>query len=280
MVTFEPSGLAALDATPAIALEDGPPDRGPAAGMQVSVVSAHLYRRSCDMLGCERSSGRSPTIAPSSPKLLGRITTVPDPYLSFRPRATQQRTIDTLIGISKGMIADGVVTQGEAEALLSWLVVNQKTVAANPVTDGLVERVKEMLVDDILDADESSELHDLLTQISGGIEGAGELFKPTTLPLDQPPPPVVFGDRSFLFTGTFIFGNRRACETTVREKGGAIEKSVNLSLDYLVIGSYVTDSWKHQSFGNKIIKAMEYRDSNNPSLAIVSEDHWTAEGGF
>ena len=205
---------------------------------------------------------------------------MPDHYLKFRPSATQQRTIDTLIGISKGMIADGVVNQCEAEALLSWLDVNQMTVAANPVTGGLVERVKEMLADDILDADESSELHDLLVQISGGIEGAGELFKPTTLPLDRPPPPVVFGDRSFLFTGTFIFGNRRACETAVREKGGVIEKTVTRRLDYLVIGSYVTDSWKHQSFGNKIEKAMECRDSNNPSLAIISEDHWTADGGF
>ena len=205
---------------------------------------------------------------------------MPDPNLKFRPSATQHRIIDTLIGISKGMIADGVVNQSEAEALLSWLAVNQKTVAANPVTDGLLERVKEMLADDILEADESSELHDLLTQISGGIEGAGELFKPTTLPLDHPPPPVVFDGQSFLFTGTFIFGNRRACETAVREKGGVVEKSVNLRLDYLVIGSYVTDSWKHQSFGNKIEQAMEYRDSNNPSLAIISEDHWTAEGGF
>ena len=47
-----------------------------------------------------------------------------------------------------------------------------------------------------------------------------------------------------------------------------------------MIGSYVTDSWKHQSFGNKIEKAVGYRDSNNPNLAIVSEDHWTSEGGF
>ena len=149
---------------------------------------------------------------------------MPDKYLKYRPSATQHRTIDTLIGISKGMIADGVVNQGEAEALLSWLAVNQTTVAANPVTDGLVERVKEMLADDILDADESSELHDLLVQLSGGMEDAGELFKPTTLPLNHPPPPVVFDDRSFLFTGTFTFGNRRACETAVREKGGVIEK--------------------------------------------------------
>jgi len=41
----------------------------------------------------------------------------------------------------------------------------------------------------------------------------------------------------------------------------------------LVIGVYATESWKHSSFGNKILKTSEWRDAGLP-IAIVSEKHW------
>jgi hypothetical protein len=41
----------------------------------------------------------------------------------------------------------------------------------------------------------------------------------------------------------------------------------------LVIGVYATESWKHSSFGNKILEASEWRDAGLP-IAIVSEKHW------
>ena len=49
-------------------------------------------------------------------------------------------------------------------------------------------------------------------------------------------------------------------------------------LDYLVLGSYVTPSWIHESFGRKIEKAMEWRDVRGMSLAIVSEEQWLTDG--
>ncbi len=63
--------------------------------------------------------------------------------------------MDTLIGLSKGILADGVVSQREAETLLSWLEVNQATLGDNPVTDGLLARIHEMLWDDVLDEEEA-----------------------------------------------------------------------------------------------------------------------------
>lgn len=46
--------------------------------------------------------------------------------------------------------------------------------------------------------------------------------------------------------------------------GGIVAGSVNKRFNYLVISPYVTDSWAHESFGRKIEKAMEYRDSGIP----------------
>ena len=189
-----------------------------------------------------------------------------DPNMKYNIRAVHQRTIDTLIGISKGVISDGVVNQKEAEHLLSWLLVNEKTVAANPVTAQLSERIEELL--------------ELLTALSGGISELGEEHRSATLPLDNPLPPVIFEDRTFLFTGTCIYGNRKSCQSAVVERAGRVASNVTLSLDFLVIGNYVTSSWKHQSFGGKIEKAMQYRDSGKSALAIISEDHWMKAAGL
>ncbi|WP_235982964.1 hypothetical protein [Sphingomonas albertensis] len=43
--------------------------------------------------------------------------------------------------------------------------------------------------------------------------------------------------------------------------------------DVLVIGLYATESWKHSSFGNKILKAADMRAEGVP-ITIVSEEHW------
>ena len=85
-------------------------------------------------------------------------------------------------------------------------------------------------------------------------------------------------DRTFLFTGTCVFGTRRECQEQVELLGGVNARGVTKSLDYLVLGTYVTDSWVHESFGRKIEKAVEYRDSGVP-IVIMSEEQWLEAGG-
>lgn len=199
---------------------------------------------------------------------------VDDPYTRYRQDDLRGRTIDTLIGIGKGIIADGHVNQSEAESLLTFLRENDEAYLDHPMTNGLLDRVTEMLQDGVLDNEESQELHDLLAKISGGISRWGELSKPATLPLDDPAPALVFEGRSFLFTGTFMYGARTACHRITQAQGGTVHKAVTRRLDYLVIGSYATVAWKHQSFGTKIEKAMDYRDGGKSGLAIIAEEHW------
>ena len=57
------------------------------------------------------------------------------------------------------------------------------------------------------------------------------------------------------------------------EKLGAEAGSLTQKTNVLVVGIYATDSWKHSSFGNKIMKACEWRDGGLP-IRIVSELHW------
>ena len=184
------------------------------------------------------------------------------------------RQVDTLVGLAKGIVLDGIVDQREAEFLRDWLVANH-AVLDNPVIEILMHRVSAMLEDDVLDADEASELLATLRAFTGEAPTAtGELLRSSTLPCDEPPPSVAVKGHVFCFTGTCATGTRRDCQNIVRNLGGEVANSVTRKLDYLVLGAYVTDSWVHESFGRKIEKAVEYRDVKGTGLAIVSEGHW------
>ena len=192
-----------------------------------------------------------------------------DIFNRFNRKNIDDRQIDTLIGLSKGLTADGVISQGEAEFLLSWLIQN-RAASQNPIIGNLLSKVSTILADGILDADEASDLLQTLRGITGEQSEIGELAKPTTLPVNHPLKPITFPARSFLFTGTFAYGTRRQCHEAVESLGGIIANSVTKSLNYLVIGSYVTDSWAHETFGRKIQKAVEYQIQGVP-LIIVTE---------
>lgn len=199
-----------------------------------------------------------------------------DIFTRFNRNNIQDRQIDTLIGLSKGLIADGKLVQTEAEFLMNWLIQN-KQASDNPIILNLLEKVSSMLEDGVLDPDESNELLKILSMISGENSEIGELAKTTSLPIDNPLPSLSFENKTFLFTGTCAFGTRKQCQLATEKLGGINAKNVTKNLNYLVLGTYVTDSWAHETFGRKIEKAMEYRNSGIP-LMIITEEHWANEG--
>lgn len=199
-------------------------------------------------------------------------------FTRFNKKNIEDRQIDTLIGLSKGLVADGSVNQSEAEFLLTWIIQNRHN-SENPIIENLLQKVTVMLEDGVLDSDESEELRNILNAISGNRSEIGELAKTTSLPINKPFPEIQFEGSSFLFTGTCAFGTRKECQAAIENIGAINAKSVTKTLNYLVLGTYVTDSWAHETFGRKIEKAMEYRDSGLP-LLIITEEHWANEAGI
>jgi NAD-dependent DNA ligase len=189
----------------------------------------------------------------------------------FNRAHTDDRLINELIGISRGILADGAVDQGEAEFLQKWLENNQP-VSQNLVIANLLLRVDKMLADDVLDSDESKELLDTLHQFTGGDVEIGELLKSTTLPFNDPLPDITIHDNRFCFTGTFAFGSRKECESVVDARGGSYG-GLAVKTDYLVIGVYATDRWVDSSYGRNIKRAVEFREAGYP-ISIVGEEHW------
>lgn len=181
------------------------------------------------------------------------------------------RQIDELIGFCRGVIADGAINQGEVEFLQKWLAANA-AISDQPVIRTLYNRITDILADGVANKDECDDLLGTLHDFARGDIELGEVLKSTSLPLCQPAPALRFAGQRYCFTGTFLFGKRKQCEDIVAEHG-ALSGSLARTTNVLVIGLYATESWKHSSFGNKILQAVEWRDQSHP-ISIVSEKHW------
>lgn len=185
----------------------------------------------------------------------------------------QSRQVDELIGLARALIADGAINGAEVNYLEKWLVTNL-AVSHQPLIATLYQRVREIFADGIVDSEECADLFATLASFTAEGTELGEAGKSTSLPLCDPAPALRFDGTTYCFTGTFSFGQRRHCEQAT-EARGATCTSLTKKTDFLVIGSYATESWRHSSFGNKIIRAAEMRAAGVP-IAIIAEDHWAA----
>ena len=193
----------------------------------------------------------------------------------FNTARLNDRKVDELLGICKGIECDGVVTQGEAEFLKEWMVANREIADRWP-TNMLFSRIMEMLEDRMLDEDEQLELLETLHHITGrDPTKPGQAHAPTSLPLCAPPPLISMPGMLFCFTGKFVTGSRKQIEAMVVTRGAKIKSNPTQDTDYLVIGSVGSTDWIHSTHGRKIEKAVELKAQGFP-IAIVSEEHWQA----
>jgi NAD-dependent DNA ligase len=181
------------------------------------------------------------------------------------------RQIDELIGLARGLCADGVINQAEVEFLEKWLAANIH-LTGQPLVRVLYDRVRSILADGKVSSDEHKDLWDCLDSLGTCDFELGEVLKSSSLPLCDPAPDLEFAGKRYTFTGTFEFGQRKFCEREVALRG-AEAGSLTRQTNFLVIGAYATESWKHSSMGNKILQACEMREEGLP-IAIVAEEHW------
>lgn len=194
----------------------------------------------------------------------------------FHAARMDRRSADALSGLAAGITADGVVSLEEARFLQRWLEANMAHLD-DPVVNLLYQRLDLMLRDGDLSADEAADLLGILHRF-GGVELARAsesktYAAPNDLPFNDPAPDLVWGGHTFVFTGIMAFGPRKDCQKLVEDRGGLIGDSVGRKTDFLIVGSIGNEQWRHSSYGLKIMKAVELRESGCP-VAILGEDHW------
>lgn len=185
-----------------------------------------------------------------------------------------KRDIDQLLGICEFALLDGHIDRSEAESILTWLQNHRACLDTWPA-NVLFDRLRSTLSGGHLDDNEQRELLAMVMSIAKPRTTDGAI-SPSTLPIDAPAPDIVFENRSFCFTGVFDFGNRVECQEAIIELGGLAAARITKKLHYLVIGNIGSEVWRHTSFGQKIAKAVNYREAGIP-LVIVTEDHWAAQ---
>lgn len=197
----------------------------------------------------------------------------PAPWFNSTRRI--ERDLSEMLGLAKGVLFDGAVTDEEARRLLDWTEDHADIISAWPGRV-LHQRLRSIFSDGRVTEEERSDLAELLQLLGGHDAGmVGGITTSTELPLDDPPPLVEIPDRVFVLTGRFAYGPRRVCEESLRAIGGWPEPNVTLHTDYVVIGTFASRDWIQTPFGRKIEKAVEYREQHGRP-AIIAEDHWAA----
>ena len=118
--------------------------------------------------------------------------------------------------------APTIDTLQEVEYLAAWLEQHPEPTAEWPAKV-LIERIGRVMADGKMDADEEGDLLKLLLQfVNGALHDEAAPMESNALPLDDPPPPVVFRRQSFCLTGRFACGTRREVENTIKELRGNV----------------------------------------------------------
>ena len=179
-----------------------------------------------------------------------------------------------MVGLVRGVIADGKVTEDEAHRLSEWTRANPEVATRYPA-NLLSRRLERIFLDGKVDGRERDRLSAMLAQLAenpSGLGGGAPLA--TDLPLTVPPPDVVFGGQTFVFGGEMAYGPLHACEREVVERGGVCEHAVNRRTDYVVIGALAATDWAQGAFGGLIDEVVSYRSRGVP-IAVITEEHWT-----
>jgi len=178
-----------------------------------------------------------------------------------------------LEGLCKGLISDYHINDDEIR-YLNWFLTSNAALKNNYPGKHLYSVVKDILSDGVITNEERDLLLKELISLTGSdiSEGVVDGYS-TTSPID-----VVsyldFAGKKVCLTGKFLCGTRGQCEADITKAGGIIVDTVTQALDVLVIGAMSSKDWKFQSFGRKIEKAIELRDSKGFPLTIISEEQW------
>ena len=186
------------------------------------------------------------------------------------------RDASELLGIAKGVLADGDINDTEATFFAQYVAAHPE-IDGDPVLRLLAQRVRHIFADGRIDEEERRELKGLLEDLVGGKASLTLGYDAATeLPLDKPAPLMCYGrDEVYVFTGRFAYGTRRQCQQEVLDRQSEVEDNVTRRTTFVVIGSFGSRDWTTSSYGTKIRRAVELREGGF-AIRLVSEDHWAS----
>lgn len=175
----------------------------------------------------------------------------------------ETKSLQVLQGYLLGITADGVLTDDEVTGLKSWMDDNN-SLAGNYPFDVVMKSLDKVLEDGVITQDERDYLL--------------ALYKKFTAPVENAEHEIICSLEGVhcCVTGEFEFGERKAVEQYISERGGICDKCVKKATNYVIVGSKGSDAWKHGNYGGKVKKAMELKE-NGININIISEEDFFKE---
>lgn len=167
------------------------------------------------------------------------------PPAPFNAGLRLDRAVHEMLGMVKGILADGVVTEVETFALRSWLSANSDLAGDWPISV-LADRLNGIFTDFRVSEVERLDLARLLQRMVGdgyGVAAGANLS--TKLPIDDPPPPLTFPGKTYVLTGHFAYAPRRTCEQEIVKLGGTCHATITRKTDVLVLGTFASRLGAH-----------------------------------
>lgn len=182
--------------------------------------------------------------------------------------------LNEFLGLISGIVADDQINADEFAYLIEWINQHADLIDDATVKSVVVKMIEFSELEQVTPSDEEA-LVSFLKQTAGVrfLEtGAADVH-----PMDHIADNIdsMSHERAAIcFTGVFNTGTRKEVEAIATNLGAIPRKYPSKSIHYMVIGSQVSPDWKHTSFGRKIQKAIELRESGHP-LIILTEQEWT-----
>ncbi|MCH4052994.1 MAG: hypothetical protein LKG38_00025 [Atopobiaceae bacterium] len=179
------------------------------------------------------------------------------PFVTDGHNTQETVCFQQLLGVVKGISADGRITEPEARRLDDW--VSQCNAVFSDGEFLAIERELDgVLADGVVAPEEEERLLALFDKIVHPMAAACEA--------------VQYQGKRFVLTGNFTFGERSAVEEAIRQRGGEIAKGVSGKVSYVVVGNEGSEHYANGEYGSKVRKAMELQDKGKPIQIITETD--------
>lgn len=185
------------------------------------------------------------------------------------------KAVDQLIGLCRGILIDGVVSDAEAIVFRQWVDRYFEEQPTFPFDD-IKRRLDAVFADGVIDPAEREELTAIMNSLGGLTQDeTGIQSLSASLPLCNPAPEIDYVGAEFVVTGRCSYGTRNKVWEAIQARGGAVNDNPRQTTRFLLIGHFASRDWVHTSYGRKIERAVELRNAGH-RVSIISEAHWHA----
>lgn len=170
-------------------------------------------------------------------------------------RASKKETLamQELLGILRGVSADGEINVSEARNLIDWIGEHEE-ISSDPCIQPVFSIVGESLADGVITPEEHA-------SIMGAVDG---VLNPKC------EGSVEFKGNRFVLSGDFVHGSKKDVGEYIASKGGEVSNSVSKKCRYVVIGDSGSEKYAFGNYGTKAKKALELK-SNGVNIDVIHE---------